>query len=378
MIYFDNAATSGYKPECVINAVKNSLRYLSANPGRSGHSMSVKAALLVHKTRERLKEFLDLPRGDIVFTLNCTQSLNFAVLGSLREGGHVVTTAYEHNSVLRPLSELERAGKISLTILKPDETGAVNAAAVENALTYKTYLVCTNHVSNVTGAVTPVKEIGKLCKRKGVLYLVDAAQSAGYGALSMAEDNIDLLAAAPHKGLHAPQGAGILAIRENTRISPVLYGGTGTASEQVFQPSELPECLESGTLPTPAIAGISAALAYTKEHMEEHKTKLAALSDYALKGLYRINNITPYSAPCAAGGIVSFNIGTYHSADVANILSDQYDICVRGGLHCAPLIHQHLGTLCQGIVRASLGVDNTYQQIDFFLRAVKEIASGKM
>jgi len=374
MTYFDNAATSFFKPESVQKAVCAAMKFLSANPGRSGHSLSVKAAQLVHKTRKKTADFIGLSSGDIIFCLNCTQALNFAILGSVREGGHVVTTVYEHNSVLRPLFELKRAGRITLTVLPPDADGAVSAAIVQRALTDRTYLVATNHVSNVTGAVTHVKEIGSLCRRKGILYLVDAAQSCGYGSVSMDEDSIDLMAIAPHKGLHAPQGLGVLAVRENIPLLPVLSGGTGTDSTSVYQPHGLPEAFESGTLPTPAIAGLSAGLLWTREHMEEGREKLSLLGEYALSNLREIPGVAVFSAPGAAGGIIPFNIGCLHSADVANILSEQYDICVRGGLHCAPLMHKHLGTLDQGIVRASLGADTTWAEVNFLLRAVREIA----
>ncbi|MCL2797902.1 MAG: aminotransferase class V-fold PLP-dependent enzyme [Firmicutes bacterium] len=376
MTYFDNAATTFYKPEPVQKAVVSAMKFLSANPGRSGHALSIKAAQLVHKTRAKTAEFVGLARGNIIFCLNCTQALNYAILGSVREGGHVITTVLEHNSVLRPLFELQRAGRIGLTVLPPDKSGAVSASSVQKALTADTYLVATNHVSNVTGAVAPIKEIGALCRKYGILYLVDAAQSCGYAHVSMDGDNIDLLALAPHKGLHAPQGLGVLAVRENVPLSPVLFGGTGTDSTSVYQPRELPEAFESGTLPTPAIAGLNASLSWTRKHMADAHERLSVLGEYLTAHLQKIHGITLYSAPDSSPGIVSFNIGDLHSADVANILSEQYDIALRGGLHCAPLIHKHLGTLDQGIVRASLGIDTTYAEVDFLLRAVREVSGA--
>ncbi|MCL2061738.1 MAG: aminotransferase class V-fold PLP-dependent enzyme [Firmicutes bacterium] len=374
MLYFDNAATTGYKPLSVITSMQNALRYLSANPGRGGHSMSVKCARLIHKARTETAAFLGLKRGQIAFSLNCTQGLNYAILGTVQHKGHVVTTALEHNSVIRPLKELERAGKISLTVVKPDIFGVISAKAVQSAFTDKTYLAAVNYVSNVTGAAAPIKQIGSFCKARGVLFLVDAAQCAGYGRITMSEDNIDLLAFAPHKGLHGPQGLGVLAVREGIQIQPTILGGTGTESESPYQPQGLPECLESGTLPTPAIAGLLAAINWTKEHMSDGAVKLNALGDYARGELQKIGGVRLYNPKNAFGGIVSFNVKNLHSGDVADILSEQYDICVRGGLHCAPLAHAHLGTLEQGIVRASFGFDTLHPHVDFLIRAVKEIA----
>jgi cysteine desulfurase family protein len=376
MIYLDNSATSGFKPAQVKNAVYNAMSFLSANPGRAGHTPAVKAGMLVHKTRAKLKEFFGLSAGHAVFNLNCTQSLNMAILGSYRPGGHVITSVLEHNSVLRPLCELERAGKISITFLKPDPDGAVAAEAVGNAINPKTYMVCINHVSNVTGAIAPITQIGRLCKKNGLLFLVDAAQSAGYGGISMDGDDIDLLAVAPHKGLHAPQGVGVLMIKNNVRLSPILFGGTGTVSSETLQPGELPESLESGTLPAPVIAGLNCALSYTAVNAETNRQKILSLSSYALSNLKKIPGIRLYTAKNALPGIISFNAGALTSPETADILNEQYDICVRGGLHCAPLMHRYLDTLDTGIVRASLGIDNDKTQIDFFLNAVNEIAGG--
>jgi len=374
MVYLDNAATSKFKPECVQNAVLNSLKYLSANPGRGGHSMSLKCARLVHKARTAVSYFVGLDCASVVFTLNCTHALNLAILGNIKKGGHIITTLYEHNSVLRPLHELARKGDITLSVLPPDDGGAVSSSSILSALNPNTYMVVTNHISNVTGGVTPVQEIGRLCKRKGLLYLVDAAQSGGYVPINMKDDNIDMLALAPHKGLHAPMGIGVLAMQTHIQPQPVLYGGTGTDSVSLYQPDELPESLESGTLPTPAIAGTLAGVNWSKIAMLEYADKGRVLSEYALSELKKIDGVRLYSAPSSVGGMISFNVGDMHSGEFAQLLSSQYDICVRGGLHCAPLIHKYLGTLQSGIVRASVGVDTTFSDIEYFIKAVKELA----
>lgn len=375
MIYFDNSATTFLKPESVINAAVTAMKTLSANPGRSGHSLSLKAGMLVYSTRKNAASLLgaDQPEN-VIFTLNCTQALNTAIFGTVESGGNVVTTANEHNSMLRPLFELQRMGKISVSVVSPDERGVITPQAIERALTPRTYLVAVNHISNVTGAVSPIDEIGKLCKRKGIKLLVDGAQSVGYGEVHMLEQNIDMLAVAPHKGLHALQGVGMLVLGKNVTLRPLIFGGTGTQSESVFQPSELPEALESGTLPTPAIAALNAAVIHNQKTRAESRNKIHELSFYALDRLKRISGVRIYTAPDTYNGLVSFAVEGISSMDLGNILSSQYDIAVRGGLHCAPLIHRHLGTLKDGIVRASLSYDNTFGEIDFFLQAIEEIS----
>lgn len=375
MIYFDNAATGGEKPDCVINAAVNAMRHLSANPGRSGHSLSLKAGMLVYSVRKKLAHMLGASDAErILFSLNCTQALNTALLGSAVSGGNVITTALEHNSVLRPLFEMQRAGRITVSVVPPGENGAVTVEGIERALTPRTYLVAVNHISNVTGAIAPLHEIGKFCRKKGLRFLVDGAQSVGYGDIDITEQNIDYLAVAPHKGLHALQGVGVLALGDDVQLRPTLYGGTGTQSESVFQPNELPEALEAGTLPTPAIAALGAAVTYNEKTRVETRRKLRELSGYLLESLARIPGVHIYTAPETFNGIVSFTVDNISSMDVSNILSAQYDIAVRGGLHCAPLIHRHLGTLQTGIVRASLGAQNTFGEADFFVRAIREIA----
>ena len=374
MIYLDNAATSFFKPRCVVGAVNSALTHLSANPGRGGHTLAIKCASLVHQTRRKVADFLKLECGNVVFTLNCTHALNFAINGFIKSGGHIITTMYEHNSVLRPLSELARSGHIALTVLPPDSNDAVSSVAIERAIRRSTYMVVTNHISNVTGAVAPIEAIARVCKNAGVLYVVDAAQSAGLVDIDM-RCGIDMVALAPHKSLHGIQGVGALAIKSGLSPKPQFMGGTGTDSTSLFQPRELPESLESGTLPTPAIAALNVAVDYTKKHINEYRALLASLSELAIRELKAINNVTIYTAPSSVGGIVSFNIQGLHSSEVAEILSTKYNIYLRGGLHCAPLVHQHLGTTGQGIVRASFGADNTIGDVETLVSAVIEIVA---
>lgn len=373
MIYLDNAATTYFKPTGVINAVGTALKYLSANPTRSSHSIAVKAGMMVEDTRETAAKFFGCAPDKVIFTLNCTDALNTAIFGTVRRGGHIVTTALEHNSVLRPLARLKALGLIDYTVVNPLGAGFVTAEQIAGAVRPNTYMIIVNHVGNVTGAPQPIDEIGYYAKKAGILFLVDGAQSAGYRKLDMKTSDISLLAVAPHKGLHAPQGVGLLLIGNNVEVMPFRYGGTGTDSAKP-QPSELPEALESGTLPTPAIAGLNAAFKFAAETGEINAKKLAGLFIYTLGELSKIRGVQLYTKKEYGGPVIAFNVRGMSSAEAGNILSDEYDICVRCGLHCAPLVHKHYGTLKDGMIRIALGVDNTVDEINFFLQAVSELA----
>ena len=377
MIYLDNGATTFYKPPAVIKAGVSALKYLSANPGRSGHALSLKVATLVHKTRQRVAKHLNLECGNIVFTLNCSHALNAAIFGIVKKGGHVITTCLEHNSVLRPLFELKRGGFIELTVLSPlEHSDSVSANQIERARKQNTCLCVINHVSNVTGAMQPVGDIGAICRRYNIPLLVDGAQSGGYIDIDMKALNIDMLALAPHKGFHAATGVGVLAVREGLSLVPRIYGGTGTDSLSLYQPTELPESLECGTLPTPNIASLNAAIYWSEQNLKATHDKISALSEYTIQELKKVSSVKIYTAKNSVGSIVAFNIGTMHSTEVADILSTEYNICVRGGLHCAPLMHKHLNTLEVGIVRASLGFDTSFSEVNALISAVKKIACG--
>lgn len=373
MIYLDNAATTFYKPVSVINAVSNTLKYLSANPTRSSHSLAVRTGMLVEETRENVAKYFGCTPDKVIYTMSCTDALNTAIFGTVKRGGHIITTALEHNSVLRPLIRLRSLGVIDYTVLQPLGGGFVTPEQINAAIRPNTYMIITNHVSNVTGAVTPVSDIGYLADKLGLLYIVDGAQSGGYMPVNMRESKISMFAVAPHKGLHAPQGVGLLLINGNIKVEPLRYGGTGTESTKP-QPSILPEALESGTLPTPAIAGLNAAIKWSESEFAENRKKLNGLFWYTVSELKKISGLRMYTPEDSIGNIISFNVKGMSSTDAGNILSDEYDICVRSGLHCAPLIHKHYGTLGLGMIRVGLGVDNDINEINFFIQAVKEIS----
>jgi len=368
MIYFDNSATTFFKPPEVINALKNSLKFLSANGGRGSHRLAVCVQSLIYKTRQSVAELVNCQSSNVIFTSNCTEALNLAIFGS-NLSGNVVTTVCEHNSILRPLNELKNRGNISITYTQPNED------SILQAINGATTLVALSHVSNVTGREIDIQKIGNFCYKKGIPFLVDSAQSLGYKRIDMQKAKISMLAAAPHKGLHAPQGIGFLAVNDNVKLSPIKMGGTGTSSLSLLQPNDMPEGFEAGTLNTPGIASLCAAVNYTKKNFEENQTRLGELHNYLIEKISTIKRVKIYSDLSNLTGIVSFNLGEYNSMEVGDILNEQYDIALRTGLHCAPLTHKYYGTENRGMVRVSLGIDNTYKEIDFFINALKEISA---
>ena len=377
MIYLDNAATTFPKPRSTVVEAARAMLFFGANPGRSAHSLSLRAAREVWSCRERLAELLSAPDpAHIVFCLNCTDALNIAVQGSLRPGMHVITTALEHNSVLRQLAHLNSSGAIRLTILQPGSDGTVAAAQFERAISPDTSLVICTHASNVTGAIQPVAEIGALCRARGVRFVLDAAQTAGIIPINVKAIGCDLAAMPGHKGLYGPMGTGALYIADGVDVQPLRRGGTGSSSQSVYQPDEMPERLESGTLNLPGIAGLRAGIEFVMQRGDAARKSERVLVEKLLFGLKTIPNARILGPQSAAGrvGVVSFNIGSMPSTDVADALNSR-GIAVRAGLHCAPLAHEHYGTLEQGAVRVSLGAFNTEAEIDNLLNALRKIAS---
>ena len=372
MIYFDNAATSNPKPPDVVNAVQQALLE-SANPGRSGHALSINAGRIVLSVREELAALFGVDDPfRFVFCFNCTDALNQAIKGTLSRGDHVVASALDHNSVLRPLKGLERRGLIDVTLVSPREDGFLHPADYEAALTPRTRLAVLTHASNVTGAVQPLDAIAQRCRSRGVLLLLDAAQTAG--VLPLALDNIDLCAMPGHKGLLGPQGIGALYIRPGLTLGPLREGGTGSSSENWFQPAEMPERYESGTLNTPGIAGLLEGIRYVRANLDEIQAHERRLSGVLLYGLKATLGVTVYSPESHRVGVVSFNVGDESSGSIADAL-DREGMAVRGGLHCAPMAHAFLGTLKRGAVRASVGYANTLGEVETFLACIKRLAA---
>lgn len=371
MIYLDNAATSFNKPNEVKRSVINAINTLTANPGRSGHDLSLKAGQMVFETRELLKDFFHAKMYDVIFTKNCTEALNLAIFGSLHEGDHVITTAYEHNSVLRPLFKLKEKG-VFVTILDCD---LVNLRKeIEKEIKPNTKLIITTAVSNVTGDVTNIKEIGKIAKKYKVLYLVDGAQSSGHIDINLTECNIDLYAFAGHKGLLSITGVGGLIVKDVKKLKPIIFGGTGTNSESLIQPNDTVEGFESGTIPTIPIASLNAGIKFLTKNFSKITKYEANLSKFLYNSLKKLKFLKIYSNELS-NNVFSFNVLDLSSTLVADILNEDYKICVRAGLHCAPLIHKKLGTLKSGAVRVSIDFFNTANDINKLISALTNIAN---
>ncbi len=370
MIYFDNAATSGTKPQSVIEAVSIALKNYSANPGRSGHKESVKAAEAVFNVREKIADFFNSSGPqNIVFTLNCTHSINCVLKGVLNKGDHVIVSSLEHNAVIRPLTKI----KCNYTVATVSDTN--DEITVENfkkSIKPNTKLIFCTGASNVTGKILPIEKIGKLCREKGILFGVDAAQTAGVLEIDMKKMNIDFLCIAPHKGLYAPMGIGIL-ICERYIPNTIIEGGTGSNSLQTVQPLELPERLESGTLNLPAVLGVGAGIDFIK------KTTLSKLYKHEMEliqsiynGLVKNKNIllyTPYPKTYSFAPVLSFNFKDKSSDEIAEHLSDN-GIAVRAGYHCAPSAHKQLGTLDTGTVRVAVSGFNNKNEVAKFLKVI--------
>lgn len=376
MIYFDNSATTHTKPKEVLKSVFDGLTSFSANPGRSGHSLSMLAGEKIFEVRQRLCNFLGADKPEhIIFTQNCTDALNLGILGTAVKGGHIICSCNDHNSLARPIFELKKQGIIDVTVVTPKLNGMLTASDIEPHIRPNTYLVAINHVSNVNGDTCLVKEIGELCLKKCILFMLDCAQSAGHTKIDMEKNHIDMLAIAPHKALYAPQGIGVFAFGIRANVKPIRFGGTGTASIDVYQPDEYPECLESGTLATPNILGLESGLKFVENNFEKINKKIDDLSTYILFELSKIDGVKTYTlSDNVHFGVIAFNIGNIDSGEIAQRLSTEYGICVRGGLHCAGLKHKQLETVEQGIVRVSLSYYNTFTECENFIKAVKKLS----
>ena len=375
MIYFDNAATTFKKPLCVKISTLIALNKYSANPGRSGHKLSIKTAQKVLETRINVAKFFNCPNFEsVIFTKNCTEALNLAILGSAKQNSNVVASCFEHNSVLRPLKHLEDMGVISLTIIEPQNNALhIKLEDIKEKIQANTKMVCVNHISNVTGNLNEIEKIGKFCKDKNITFLVDCAQSAGHIKIDMEKQNIDLLAFAGHKGLFAPQSIGGLCI--NTKNSPkaILFGGTGTNSQDLYQPKTIPEYYESGTVSTPLILGLNSGLKYVEKNFNKITNKTKKLTNYLYNELLKIEDIILYTEKESHFGVVTFNKKNMTSTEVATILDEKYNIAVRSGLHCAPLAHKFLGTTNNGAIRISINHFNKLHEIKKFIKILKRI-----
>lgn len=377
MIYLDNAATTMHKPKEVIDAVVEAMTSLG-NAGRGANEASLSAARIIYDAREKLCRFFngEDPR-QIVFTSNSTESLNIAIKGLLEPGDHVITTMLEHNSVLRPLYEMEKKG-VALTIIKADKRGRFSLEEMEAAIRPETkMIVCTNG-SNLTGNYVDIGKVGEMAHRHDVLFVVDASQTAGVFPIDVRNMQVDVLCFTGHKGLLGPQGTGGMYVREGLAIRPLKSGGSGVQTYSKTHPREMPTALEAGTLNGHGIAGLRAGVEYIENTgLDTIRVREQELMWRFYEGVKEIPGVTVYGdfdsrERCA---IVSLNIGDYDSSEVSDALLTEYGISTRPGGHCAPLMHEALGTVEQGAVRFSFAHSNTEEEVDIAINAVRELAT---
>lgn len=376
MIYFDNAATSFQKPEQVARIMYETMVNYGANAGRGGHALSVRAGEVIYETRELLCKLFHIQDVErLVFCQNTTHALNMGIKGILRPGDHVIITSMEHNSVLRPIETLRRNGVISYSIIRGDKNGKISLAHIAQAIRPNTKLLIMTHVSNVCGNTYDIISAAKLAHEHHIFFMVDAAQSAG--VLDIDAEQLDLFAFPGHKGLMGPQGTGGLYVRKGLELSTIIEGGTGSASESYMQPEEYPDRLESGTQNVPAIAGLGEGVKFIlREGGNNIRKKEKELTNYFIEGISNLPKIKIYGDESRLG-VVALNVEGVDCIEVSRKLDEEYQIATRGGLHCAILAHETLGTKENGCVRFSFGYFNTKREVDRAIYAMFKIVQGE-
>ena len=379
MIYMDNGATSYPKPPEVIEALTEAMVRFSANPGRAGHYMADRTAREIYKARNAVARLFNIDEsGQLVFTKNCTEGLNLAIKGILREGDHVITSSMEHNSVVRPLAELRKKG-VSTTFVSCRRDGTIDVSEIRKSFRNNTKMVIMTAASNVTGTKMPLEEIGRIAVRKGVLFMVDGAQGAGHMEIDVRKQHIDILAAPGHKGLLGPQGTGVLYIRRGVEVKPLMEGGTGSRSFEEEQPRDFPEGYEAGTVNSPGIIALGTAAAVISKigigAIEEHERKL---TEKLQKGLGGIDGVTIYGPENThkKTAVVAINIKGIDCEEAAGMLNDEYGIAVRAGFHCSGRAHQTIGTGETGCIRFCPGFYTSEREIEFVVEAVCQIVDS--
>ena len=372
MIYLDNAATTGHKPEQVVRAVETALKRYSANPGRSGHIFSERTAGAVYSTRGKVANLFGADGPEqVVFTAGCTHSINCVIKGVLKKGDHIIVSSLEHNAVVRPIIKSGVEYDVASVSLTDDNLTVEN---FRRLIRPETRMIFVTAASNVIGKRLPLTALGRLCKERGLLFGVDAAQTAGVIPINMAESNIDFLCVAPHKGLYAPMGIGLLVARKNIE-NTLIEGGTGVDSRSLYQPESLPERLESGTVNVPGILGLSAGIDFVDSkginRIYEHELQLVGM---LYDGLRKMPDVILYTPRPDRGyaPVISFNISDVPSSKIADFLNSN-GIATRAGLHCAPSAHKVIGTIESGTVRVCPSVFNNQREIMFLLSVLKKV-----
>jgi len=376
MIYLDNGATTFPKPKVVTDKIMECYLGYAGNPGRSGHKLAMKMDLEIYETREKICKLINGTEVlNVIFTFNATDSLNLAIKGVLEEGDHVITTSMEHNSVLRPLNQLRKEGKIELSIVYADDKGYIDPKKIFEALTPNTKMIVTTHMSNVFGTIVDIKAIGDFCKENNILYLVDASQSIGVLDIDVQEMNIDLLAFPGHKALFGPMGTGALYIKEGIIVKPLKEGGTGSYSHSIDQPDLYPDSLESGTPNGVGIIALGKGIDFINEvGLENIRNHEMSLKNHFIELLKDNEDVILYGTlDDRQGAVVSLNVKDMDSSEISYILSDEFDIYTRPGFHCAPLAHKTMGTEELGAIRFSFGYYNTLEEVEKTVEALLNI-----
>lgn len=378
MIYFDSAATSFRRPKTVGQAVLRAMNTMG-NGFRGTHEAALASARVIHETRELISELFNAGGADrVAFTVNATESLNMAIKGVLNPGDHAIATVLDHNSVLRPLYQMEERG-VALTLIGCDEAGRILYDELEAAVRDNTKAIVCTHASNLTGNLTNIRRIGEFCRNRGIVFITDAAQTAGIFPIDMEKDCVDILCFSGHKGLMGPQGTGGICVREGIKISPLISGGSGFKTFSKTQPQEMPTVLEAGTLNGHGIAGLGASLTYIKETgIDTIRLKEQKLTEKFYRGIKDIPDIRIYGdfSSFERAPTVAFNLGDIDSSEVCMRLEADYGIYSRGGAHCAPLMHKALGTENQGAVRFSFSHYNTLAEVGTAIETIKELSCG--
>lgn len=378
MIYLDNAATTFPKPKIVINNIFESVSKYGGNPGRSGHKMSLKAAEIIYTMREKAADFFGISDAErVILTKNCTEALNIAIFGVLRHGGNAIVSNFEHNSVIRPLQSLKNSNiadyKVAKTSFENPQTAILG---FEKLIDSNTKMIICTHASNVTGKIAPIKQLAKLSHKNGLIFCVDASQTAGIIDIDMEKDDIDILCCPGHKGLYGPTGTGLLLIRSNIDLSPLMFGGTGSLSASYDMPEFLPDLYESGTLNVVGAAGLSAGFDFINKigmkNIYNHELFLLKKLYNQLNSLSSILLYTTDPKPFFDVPTLSFNVKGFNCTDVSEYLNKK-NVAVRSGLHCSPLAHAFIGTEKVGTVRVSLSYFNNASEIDYLCNILSKL-----
>lgn len=374
--YFDNSATSNPKPDIVIEKVTDVLTNLNGNPGRSAYNKAIKINREIFSVREKIADFFNIENPlQIAFTKNASESLNIAIKGYAFENCHIITSVFEHNSVLRPLHFLEQEKNVTLSFITPATSDKDLEKSIIAEIHKDTKAIVINHISNVTGNIFNIDIIGKICKKYNLLFILDASQSAGFLNIDVIKSNIDILCFTGHKSLLGIQGVGGIYVNKTISLIPLLEGGTGSFSKLERQPLTMPEALECGTLNTPGIISLGTGIDYINKiglsNIQKHELELTKLF---INNLKDVDDIIIYGdLNIKRGPIVSINIKNISSSELSSILSENYNICTRSGFHCAPLAHKFLKTYDVGTVRFSFGHKNTNEEINFATNKIKYI-----